>query len=200
MDQQLLLFRRQYLQLFEPDFLAWPPRQLLRDAGVQEWLYNNLFNAEQTSYLPPDRYRFRVLKQLMKKIENAIEDPEEDVGCHFCLSTTAVLRESNSFLSTPSDPLSFPAGNLRRPDEFTLHSSLFRPPLRDNSSPAEILCHFLMSTTWSIPFSLARERRAHSDPLGTTQPDIRLQHHRLQNMGGSVTSWLLPPQQSRTRP
>ena len=80
MDPQLLLFRRQYLQLFEPEFLAWPPKQLLRDADAQEWLYQSLFNADRNSYLPPERYQLRVLKPLLAKIEQAVEDPEEDVG------------------------------------------------------------------------------------------------------------------------
>ncbi|KAK5174576.1 uncharacterized protein LTR77_001657 [Saxophila tyrrhenica] len=83
MDPQLLLFRRQYFQLFEPDFLAWPPKQLLKDLGVQGWLYNKLFNADEVTYLPPDRYRYRVLKPLVTKIEQSIEDPEEDVGYAF---------------------------------------------------------------------------------------------------------------------
>ena len=85
MDPQLLLFRRQYLQLFEPDFLAWPPKKLLRDPDVQAWLYQNLFNANQNPRLPPERYQFRVLKPLLAKIEQAIEDPEEDVGVTYSL-------------------------------------------------------------------------------------------------------------------
>lgn len=80
MDPQLLLFRRQYLQLFEPDFLAWPPKPLLKDSGVQSWLYSNLFDTEKHTMLPPERYQLRVLKPLLSKIEQAIEDPEEDVG------------------------------------------------------------------------------------------------------------------------
>ena len=80
MDSQLLLFRRQYFQLFEPDFLAWPPEQLLRDPSVQAWLYRNLFSSDKSRYLPPERYQVRVLKSLVAKVEQAIEDPEEDVG------------------------------------------------------------------------------------------------------------------------
>lgn len=83
MDSQLLLFRRQYLQLFEPDFLAWPPKQLLRDSAIQAWLYKNLFSSEKNQYLPPPRYQLRVLKPLLNKIEKSIEDPEEDVGSFF---------------------------------------------------------------------------------------------------------------------
>ncbi|KXS93514.1 hypothetical protein AC579_6419 [Pseudocercospora musae] len=78
MDPQLLLFRRQYFQLHEPDFLAWPPKQLLRDSSVQAWLYAKLFDGEKNSYLPAERYQFRVLKPLVSRIEEAIENPEED--------------------------------------------------------------------------------------------------------------------------
>lgn len=80
MYSQLLLFRRQYGQLVEHDFLAWPPKQLLRDAGAQTWLYRKLFDHERNSRLPPERYQLRVLKSLLAKIEQSIEDPEEDVG------------------------------------------------------------------------------------------------------------------------
>lgn len=81
MDPQLLLFRRQYFQLFEPDFLAWPPQKLLRDPDVQAWLYRNLFDRDKHPYLPPNRYQVQILKPLVAKIEQAIQDPEEDVGC-----------------------------------------------------------------------------------------------------------------------
>lgn len=102
MDPQLVLFRRQYFQLFEPDFLAWPPKSLLRDAGVQQWLYKQCFDTEANKYLPSDRYRLRVLKPLLRKVEQAIEDPEEDVGpinrisFHFCDHKS---RDSRQILS-----------------------------------------------------------------------------------------------------
>lgn len=79
MDPQLRLFRRQYLQLFEPDFLAWPPKPLLRDATCQEWLYSSLFDPDSSTTLPPERYQLRVLKLLVARIEKVIEDPGEDV-------------------------------------------------------------------------------------------------------------------------
>jgi hypothetical protein len=103
MDPQLILFRRQYLQIFEPDFLAWPPKQLLRDAHVQAWLFTHLFDSEKNSMLPPERYQLRVLKPLLANIEQAIEDPEEDVGIDIfhhvaqLLSSKQVLFSSISF-------------------------------------------------------------------------------------------------------
>lgn len=97
MDPQLLLFRRQYFQLFEPDFLAWPPKQLLRDPAVQAWLYTHLFDGEKNRRMPPERYQLRVLKPLASKIEKAIEDPEEDVGgSNFTSLNTQALHASGA--------------------------------------------------------------------------------------------------------
>ncbi|KAI5928100.1 putative methyltransferase-domain-containing protein [Camillea tinctor] len=77
-DSQLLLLRRQYLQLFEPDFLAWPPPQLLRSADAQAWIHKHMFDENRNEKLPPPRYRLRVLKPLLARIEKSIQDPEED--------------------------------------------------------------------------------------------------------------------------
>jgi protein-lysine N-methyltransferase EEF2KMT len=78
-DPQLRLFRRQYLQLFEPDFLAWPHAQLLRRSDAQAWLYRHLFNESRNPRLPPERYQLRVLRPLIARIEKAVQDPDEDV-------------------------------------------------------------------------------------------------------------------------
>lgn len=39
-----------------------------------------MFDHERNTRLPSERYQLRVLKPLLAKIEQAIEDPEEDVG------------------------------------------------------------------------------------------------------------------------
>ncbi|KAI1381071.1 putative methyltransferase-domain-containing protein [Hypoxylon crocopeplum] len=78
LDPQLLLLRRQYMQLFEPDFLAWPPSKFLKDVDVQKWLYKHLFDPSRNSRLPPESYQMRVLKQLVAKIEKTIEDTGQD--------------------------------------------------------------------------------------------------------------------------
>ncbi|KAI0205466.1 putative methyltransferase-domain-containing protein [Astrocystis sublimbata] len=77
-DSQLLLLRRQYFQLFEPDFLAWPPAQLLRRSDAQAWLFRYLFDESRIQQLPPERYQLRVLRPLLSRIEKSIQDPEED--------------------------------------------------------------------------------------------------------------------------
>ncbi|KAI1295121.1 putative methyltransferase-domain-containing protein [Xylaria venustula] len=77
-DPQLQLLRRQYFQLFEPDFLAWPPPQLLRRSDAQAWLFKHLFDESRNPRLPPERYQLRVLRPLVARIEKSIQDPEED--------------------------------------------------------------------------------------------------------------------------
>lgn len=79
-DPQLLLFRRQYFQLVDPEFLAWPPKELLRLADAQQWLYRNLLDQNRIARMPRERYQLRVLKPLLARIEKAIIDPEEDVS------------------------------------------------------------------------------------------------------------------------
>lgn len=74
---------RQYFQLIEPERLDWPSPDVLKDQKVQKWLYDNLFSEHAMQYPPPDRYRLRVLKHLLSAIENAVTDPEEDVGALF---------------------------------------------------------------------------------------------------------------------
>ncbi|KAI2631636.1 S-adenosyl-L-methionine-dependent methyltransferase [Xylaria nigripes] len=77
-DPQLQLFKRQYIQLFEPDFLAWPHPQLLRRSDAQAWIFKHLFDARRNPRLPPERYQLRVLRQLITRIDKAIQDPDED--------------------------------------------------------------------------------------------------------------------------
>ena len=74
------LFKRQFLQLVDPEELKLPRKELLRLPDTQAQIYNDLFDVSRIIYVPPERYRFRVLKVLVKALEDAIEDPEEDVG------------------------------------------------------------------------------------------------------------------------
>lgn len=78
-QQELEILRRQYFQLIEPPQLKWPVSRTLIAANVQAWIFNNFFNSDQVAFPPPERYRQRVLKLLISKLEAAIGDPEEDV-------------------------------------------------------------------------------------------------------------------------
>lgn len=95
---QLKLFCRQYLQLLDVQQITWPSSEYLRKANVQEWIYNKCFRDDE-DVLPPERYRLRVLKSLLSKIENAIVDPEEDVRLDYCFSTMCLSIFLISILS-----------------------------------------------------------------------------------------------------
>lgn len=74
------LLKRQYLQLTDPQELALPRKDILRLPDIQAQIYDEIFDESNITYAPPERYRFRVLKRLVRALEDAIEDPEEDVG------------------------------------------------------------------------------------------------------------------------
>lgn len=73
------LMRRQYLQLLDPEQLTLPSKDLLRLPKTQAMIYDCMFDSSQSKHPPPDRYRYRVLKRLVKALEESILDPEEDV-------------------------------------------------------------------------------------------------------------------------
>lgn len=97
---QAELLRRQYLQLVDPNELAIPSIESLRLPDLQARIYDSMFNEANLPFSPPDRYRFRVLKRLVTAIEQAIVDPEEDVGFpSFSYSVLGVLatKHNNHF-------------------------------------------------------------------------------------------------------
>ncbi|KAI1408194.1 putative methyltransferase-domain-containing protein [Hypoxylon sp. FL1857] len=98
-DPQLLLLRRQYMQLFEPDFLAWPPSKFLKAIDVQKWLYKHMFDPSQNARLPPDAYQMRVLKQLVTRIERATESPADELSNELtaCLTSFITRKVSSGF-------------------------------------------------------------------------------------------------------
>jgi hypothetical protein len=77
--RQLQVLQRQYFQLVDPQSLRWPDDGALKASDAQSWMYNKMFDVENIKSLPPGRYRLRVLKLLIHKLEGAIDDPEEDV-------------------------------------------------------------------------------------------------------------------------
>lgn len=77
--QQIELFRRQYFQLIDPKHLHFPHTDILRLPQVQQEIYSRFFSEAAISFLPPARYRFRVLKALIDVMQEAFQDPEEDV-------------------------------------------------------------------------------------------------------------------------
>ena len=78
-DRALHLLAAQYFQLVEPQLLSIPPGHVLIRPSAQESIYRDMFDESTAWPLPPTRYRMRVLKILLSRIENSILDPEEDV-------------------------------------------------------------------------------------------------------------------------
>lgn len=78
--KQLLLFRRRYFQAEEPSDITFPSKDVLKSPAVQKWVYDTMFKEEEGVLLPHPRYKFRVLKELMKILEAAMDDPVEDVS------------------------------------------------------------------------------------------------------------------------
>ncbi|KAF2150711.1 hypothetical protein K461DRAFT_328916 [Myriangium duriaei CBS 260.36] len=72
------IFVRQILQLVPFPQLSWPQFDLLRSPYNQHYIWEKCFRPDEGSSLPPVRYRYGVLKLLLRKIENAIVDPDED--------------------------------------------------------------------------------------------------------------------------
>jgi hypothetical protein len=76
---QLRILQRQYLQLVDPSQLRWPDAQVLKSYEVQSWMFLHMFDESNVKSPPPERYRLRVPKLLISKLERSIVDPEEDV-------------------------------------------------------------------------------------------------------------------------
>jgi len=78
-NAQLAKLKAQYLQLLDPGTLSWPRPATLKKDEAQAWLFKNLFDKQNSQYLPNDRYQARVLKIALARIEGSIEDPDQDV-------------------------------------------------------------------------------------------------------------------------
>ena len=104
------LLKRQYLQLTDPEELTLPRKEVLRLPDIQAQIYNDMFDESNIFYAPPERYKFRVLKRLVKALEDAIEDPEEDVGAFsFSAFTLRGLQLSNVAGLSNDSPTNLPS-------------------------------------------------------------------------------------------
>ncbi|KAK1675155.1 putative methyltransferase-domain-containing protein [Colletotrichum godetiae] len=65
-------FCYQYLQL--ESTLEYPTAETIRESSAQDTIYKKLFSEEGPRYSPPARYRLRVLKELVARIESSIDD------------------------------------------------------------------------------------------------------------------------------
>ncbi|KAL9045590.1 MAG: hypothetical protein Q9214_001389 [Letrouitia sp. 1 TL-2023] len=62
----------------DPDQLPFPSRNVLMKTNIQGAIYTSLFDCSKRKFSPPDRYKYRVLKKLLRLLEDSVEDPEED--------------------------------------------------------------------------------------------------------------------------
>lgn len=98
--QQLELLRRQYLQLVDPGRLSLPSDPLMILPEVQAQIYTTMFQ-QASNITPPDRYRFRVLKRLINRLEQAVQNPEDDVRLPlFSIEISLRLSSSEMVIST----------------------------------------------------------------------------------------------------
>jgi hypothetical protein len=79
MRQQLDRFTRQYFQLQLS--LDYPDEEHLRNDAFQRSLHARMFLETTIKHTPPVRYQIRVLKELTRRIEQSIQDWEEEVCC-----------------------------------------------------------------------------------------------------------------------
>jgi hypothetical protein len=75
--KQLDRFCRQYLQVHQVDY---PDDEHLRNDVVQQLIYDRLFKPDIIKHAPPQRYQLRILKELIRRIEQSIKDWEEEVS------------------------------------------------------------------------------------------------------------------------
>lgn len=69
--------------------MDFPDGEYLCDASVQETLYEQLFSEDIKNPAPP-RYQLRTLKELVKRIEESIEDWDQYVS--FCNGHFSSMR------------------------------------------------------------------------------------------------------------
>lgn len=91
---QLDRFSRQYFQLERA--IDFPDETCLRSEAFQEALVDSLFNST-AGYSPPPRYELRILKLLIEKIEQSIQDWDEEV-CNSLVVPPPEARVLNAHL------------------------------------------------------------------------------------------------------
>lgn len=77
-EQQLVIFRRQYLQKLDLKHITFPSRELLQIYDVQRWMHSFMSNppADEFDEFHP-KSDHDILNELVKRIEKAVSDAEE---------------------------------------------------------------------------------------------------------------------------
>jgi hypothetical protein len=100
MDARIRVFYRQYLQEIKVDKLCFPSNDVLLDPMVQYQLNRFMFTTHllfpseggNGAFLPREIYQKRVAKELTRRIQEAIRNPNEDVGHRFSFPRSSRFR------------------------------------------------------------------------------------------------------------
>lgn len=182
---QLSLFSRQYFQMLELPHLTWPSTRILRNSDHQEWMFEHMFDETSIQFPLPERYRLRVLKPLLARIEQSIVDPEEDVSTllpFFCYY--ARLHTHVTFLMLYSRA----TGDFRQSHDSTHVPNARGPSFRVRRCPTQSLDHVYAH---AVRLVIVATRRLKLQTPREPLRHFRRWHHRTPHVGGRSTSRLL---------
>jgi hypothetical protein len=87
MDTRISIFYRQYLQQIQVGKLSFPPDSVLLDPVIQSQMFRYMFtrhlmfpSEDGAAFLPPASYQKQVLKELTRRLEAAVRNPDDEVG------------------------------------------------------------------------------------------------------------------------
>lgn len=79
MEESLELFRRQYFEMLPLEQMTFPSDDVLKQAHFQVGLYQRLSNPGPSSNRLSDRYKLRILRAILFRLESLMSEPDEDV-------------------------------------------------------------------------------------------------------------------------
>ncbi|OHE97255.1 hypothetical protein CORC01_07509 [Colletotrichum orchidophilum] len=121
-------FCYQYLQL--ESTLEYPTAEIIREPPAQDTIYKKLFSEQGPRYPPPARYRLRILKELVARIESSIDDWDQ-----YEVSEDLMTALSESL----SAPIPSEVSSAQQKSYVTYHlSGLEQSPRPRHSPPPDI--------------------------------------------------------------
>ncbi len=125
-DPQVARFCWQNLQVDPAP--TFPDPEVLCDDGAQEAIYERVF-SDAVPLRPPPRYRVRILKELISRIESAIQDWDQHVSGASCAQVPSEARSHTAVLTLATQGIS---------DNLTLAlSQLLSQPLPSETDAAQ---------------------------------------------------------------
>jgi hypothetical protein len=99
-EQQLVLFRRQYLQKLDIKHISFPPLELLQLYDIQRWIYRFVRDPPADEYRPKSDHD--ILNELVKRIEQAVKDAKEpdifdplvELAAELCIQPRLAMTEA----------------------------------------------------------------------------------------------------------